>query len=136
LEALYVAVAEVEGGRQGQARTVDGRAFELTLPVELDGPGSGTNPEQLLAVAYGAAFGSALDLEARQLGLDLRKISVACSVSFGHGDDGGYALEVELRVRLPEVDAATAARLLRAAEGTCPYCRMARRNIELRIVLA
>jgi lipoyl-dependent peroxiredoxin len=136
LEALYIAVAEVEGGRQGQARALDGKAFELTLPAELDGSGTGTNPEQLLAVAYGAAFGSALDLEARQLGLDLRKISVACSVSFGHGDDGGYALEIDLRVRLPEVDAATAGRLLRAAEGTCPYCRMARRKIDLRIALA
>lgn len=136
MEALYTALAEVKGGRQGQASTLDGHAFELSFPAELDGSGAGTNPEQLLAVAYGAAFGSTLDLEARQLGLDLRKISVTTSVSLGHGDDGGYALEIELRVHLPEVNVATAERLLCATERTCPYCRMARGNIELRIVLA
>ena len=136
MEALYIALAEVKGGRQGQAWTVDGDAFELAFPTELDGSGGGTNPEQLLAVAYGAAFGSALDLEARQLGLDLSKISVTSSVSLGHGDHGGYALAVELRVRLPEVDAATAERLVHAAEATCPYCRMARRNVEFQVVLA
>jgi osmotically inducible protein OsmC len=136
LEALYIAAVEVKGGRQGQARTLDGSvAFELALPTELGGVGGGTNPEQLLAAACAAAFGSALDLEARQLRLELTEISVTATVSLGHGDDGNYAVAIELRVCLPEVGAPIAERLLRAAEGACPYCRMIRGNIELRIVL-
>jgi lipoyl-dependent peroxiredoxin len=136
LETLYTAIVEVRGGRQGQARTADGETFGVAFPAQLGGPGGATNPEQLLAVAYAASFGSALDLEARQLRLELTEISVTSSVSLGHADNGYYALAVELRVRLPEVDAATAERLRRGAEETCPYCRMARGNIELRIVPA
>jgi osmotically inducible protein OsmC len=137
LEALYTTAAEVKGGRQGQARALDGRAaFELAFPVELGGSGGGTNPEQLLAVAYGASFGSTLDLEARQLRLELTEIAVTCSVSLGHGDSGCYGLAIELHVRLPELDAPTAERLLRAAEEACPYCRMTRGSSELRLVLA
>jgi lipoyl-dependent peroxiredoxin len=136
LESLYTAVVEVSGGRQGEARTKTGAAFKMAFPAELGGRGDGTNPEQLLAVAYGASFASALDLEARQRQLELAAISVTSSVSLGHGDDGCYALAVELLVRLPEVDMPTAERLLQAAEAGCPYCRMARGNIELRIALA
>jgi lipoyl-dependent peroxiredoxin len=136
LETLYTAIVELRGGRQGEARTADGEGFTVAFPAELGGSGGATNPEQLLAVAYGASFGSALDLEARQLRLELNEISVTSSVSLGHGDNGHYALAVELRVRLPELDAATAERLRRAAEEMCPYCRMARGNIEFRIVPA
>ena len=137
MEVLYTAIAEVKGGRQGHGRTADGHvAFELSFPAELGGRGGGTNPEQLLALAYAAGFGSALDLEVRQLRLELTEISVTSYVSLGHGDDGCYALAVKLEVRLPGVEALTAQRLLRAAEEACPYCRMGRGNIEFRIVLA
>jgi len=136
LEALYTTVAKVEGGRQGRARVMGGPPFELVFPAELGGLGGGTNPEQLLAVAYGASFVSSLDLEARQLRLELSEIEVISSVSLGHGDGGCYVLAIELRVYIPEVDLPTAERLLRAAEEACPYCRMGRGNIELRIMLA
>jgi lipoyl-dependent peroxiredoxin len=136
LESLYTAVVEVSGGRQGQARTPDGATFKLAFPAKLGGPGDGTNPEQLLAAAYGASFASILDLEARQRQLELTEIFVRSFVSLGHGDDGCYALAVELRVRLPEVDAPSAERLLQAAEAGCPYCRMARGNIEITVALA
>jgi lipoyl-dependent peroxiredoxin len=135
LEALYTAVAEVKGGRQGTALTVGGTTFDLIFPAELGGQGGGITPEQLLAVAYGASFGSSLDLEARQLQLELTEISVTSAVSLGHGDDGSYVLAVESRVRLPEVDRSTAERLVCAAEAACPYCRMARGNIEFTIIL-
>jgi organic hydroperoxide reductase OsmC/OhrA len=55
-DPIYTAQAHVTGGRrEGHARTSDG-ALEVDLrpPVETDGSGGGTTPEQLFAIGYGA----------------------------------------------------------------------------------
>ena len=53
---LYTADATTEGGREGHARTSDGRLdVDLDVPEEMGGTGGpGTNPEQLFAVGYSA----------------------------------------------------------------------------------
>ena len=67
LTPVYTAVATAKGGRGGHAETEDGQIkVDLALPKELGGNGKGTNPEQLFACGYGACFGGALDLVARQ----------------------------------------------------------------------
>jgi lipoyl-dependent peroxiredoxin len=136
LEALYTAAAEVEGGRGGQATGIEGAPLTLAFPPELGGCGAGTNPEQLLAVAFGASFGSALDLEARQIGCVLQPLRVEALVSLTHGVDGCYAMALELRCHLPSLPRDVAERLLRAARDACPCCRMVRDNVELRVLLA
>ncbi len=57
---LYTAEATAEGGREGHARTSDGRLnLELDVPTEMGGSGGpGTNPEQLFATGYVACFQS------------------------------------------------------------------------------
>src|SRR5712672_2910932 len=59
---LYTAEATATGGREGHARTSDGRLeVDLDVPSEMGGPGGpGTNPEQLFAIGYAACFQSAL----------------------------------------------------------------------------
>src|SRR5437870_7355917 len=59
---LYTAEATVEGGREGHARTSDGRLdVDLDVPRDMGGTGGpGTNPEQLFAAGYAACFQSAL----------------------------------------------------------------------------
>ena len=59
---LYTAEASSEGGREGHARTSDGRLdVELDVPTEMGGTGGpGTNPEQLFAVGHSACFQSSL----------------------------------------------------------------------------
>jgi hypothetical protein len=49
LEILYTAAATAEAGREGHARTSDGRLeVDLDVPSEMGGTGGpGTNPEQL-----------------------------------------------------------------------------------------
>jgi len=61
-EVLYTAEATVTGGREGHARTSDGRLdVDLDVPSEMGGMGGpGTNPEQLFAAGYAACFQSAL----------------------------------------------------------------------------
>jgi len=138
VEFIHTACIEVEGGRIGAARTPDGAMtleFALSLSPGPVGTVRGTCPEQLFAAAYGASFGSTLDLEARQLGIILAGCTVAASVSLGHGDEGCFALSVELRIHLPGLDAVTARRLVRSAHAECPYSRMGRGNIEIRLLL-
>ena len=59
---LYTAEATATGGRQGHARTSDGRVdVDLDVPVEMGGSaGPGTNPEQLFATGWAACFQSSL----------------------------------------------------------------------------
>src|SRR2546430_13908262 len=59
---LYTAEASAEGGREGHARTSDGRLdVKLDVPTEMGGTGGpGTNPEQLFAAGYSACFQSSL----------------------------------------------------------------------------
>ncbi|MFZ2389036.1 MAG: Ohr family peroxiredoxin, partial [Polaromonas sp.] len=57
-KVLYTAHAHTTGGRDGHAKTDDGR-----LNVTLSSPGTsgtGTNPEQLFAAGYSACFIGAL----------------------------------------------------------------------------
>src|SRR5215469_5882671 len=66
-KVIYTAKAHVVGGRDGgHGRTSDGR---LDVGLSVPGlPGTGTNPEQLLAVGWSACFISAMKTVARKLG--------------------------------------------------------------------
>jgi osmotically inducible protein OsmC len=59
---LYSATAVVEGGREGRARSLDGRlVVDLSVPEPTGGSAEpGTNPEDLFAAGYAACFPSAL----------------------------------------------------------------------------
>ena len=53
MSTLYTAHAHVTGGRDGAAKTDDGKLdVKLAPPKELGGNGAGTNPEQLFAAGY------------------------------------------------------------------------------------
>ena len=57
MTTLYTAHAHVTGGRDGAAKTDDGKLdVKLAPPKELGGNGAGTNPEQLFAAGYAACF--------------------------------------------------------------------------------
>ncbi|MFM9500583.1 Ohr family peroxiredoxin, partial [Streptomyces galilaeus] len=64
----YTANATATGGREGTAKSDDGRLdVALSTPKGLGGDdGQGTNPEQLFAAGYAACFIGALKLVAGQ----------------------------------------------------------------------
>src|SRR6266481_8588937 len=82
---LYTAEATVEGGREGHARTSDGRLdIDLDVPSEMGGSGGpGTNPEQLFAAGYGACFQSALQRIATERKLDVTGWRITARVGIG-----------------------------------------------------
>ena len=83
MKTLYTAEALATGeGRDGHGRTSDGKVdVALSIPKEMGGTGTGTNPEQLFAVGYAACFHSALRLVARQDGADVSDSTVGSRVS-------------------------------------------------------
>ncbi|MFD5281687.1 Ohr family peroxiredoxin [Streptomyces rubrogriseus] len=141
---IYTTAVTVHGGTashgraSGHARSSDGALdLDLRMPAELGGDGRGTNPEQLFAAGFAACFHGALSLLARQEALDPATISVVATVAFGRApEDGGYLLRVDLVVRWPGVDPATADELIRKADALCPYARMAWSGTPTTITLA
>jgi osmotically inducible protein OsmC len=136
-KVLYTAHAHVTGGRDGHGHTSDsGLELNLRVPKEMGGAGGGTNPEELFAVGYAACFESALATIARRRHLDAGEVTIDSAVSLLPTGDGGFKLAVTLDVALPSVaDRATAAELVRAAHGVCPYSNATRGNIDVTLLL-
>ncbi|WP_227424453.1 organic hydroperoxide resistance protein [Pengzhenrongella sicca] len=131
MSAVYTAVATATGeGRDGHTRSSDGLVdLDLAVPKEMGGAGGATNPEQLFAAGYAACFHSALKMVARSAGVSFTDSAVTAEVGIGPNGEGGFALEVTLRVELGGIDQAAADRLVEAAHGVCPYSNATRGNV-------
>ncbi|MBN3751414.1 Ohr family peroxiredoxin [Paraburkholderia sp. Tr-20389] len=133
---LYTTTVTVSGGETGHgrasgvARSNDGNLdLELRLPKELGGSGDGTNPEQLFAAGFAGCFHGALNLLGKRIGMEPDAIAVDVQVAFGRDPmDGGYALVIDVRVRIPGVERAVVEELVRNTERLCPYAKMARQG--------
>ena len=133
-DVIYTAEAHVTGGRaEGHGATSDGMLeVELRTPVEMGGPGGGTNPEELFAVGYAGCFESALGAVARRRRMDAGDVAIDSRVSLLPTADRAFKLAVALAVSLPSVpDPDAAAELVRAAHQVCPYSNATRGNIDV-----
>lgn len=135
-KTIYTAEATVTGGRaEGHGATTDGALdVQLRTPKEMDGPGGGTNPEQLFAVGYAACFEGALGVVGRRERAEVGDVSIDSRVSLITTEDRGFTVAVELGVTLPQVtDPEQAARIVAAAHKVCPYSNATRGNIEVKL---
>ncbi|WP_228941229.1 organic hydroperoxide resistance protein [Nocardioides sp. Leaf374] len=131
---VYTARASVTGGRQGRATSEDGVLdLSLTAPKEVGGPGTGTNPEQLFAVGYGACFQGALTMVSKAHGVDASGSQLEIAVGFGPEGDS-YAITADIEVTIPGVDDAKAQELVEAAHQVCPYSKATRGNVPVTVV--
>ena len=135
LQILYTAEATAVGGREGHARTSDGRLdVALDVPRELGGPGGpGTNPEQLFATGYAACFQSALLRIAAGRKLDLSGSRITARVGIGPSKEGGFGLAGALDLDAPQLGREQGLDLMRRAHRDCPYSKATRGNIEVRL---
>ena len=132
-KVLYTAKAHTTGGRDGAARTDDGR-----LDIKLSSPGTagtGTNPEQLFAAGYAACFIGAIKAVA-----GMQKITVPADLSIDSSVDLGkvgeaYGISARLDVSLPGMERAAAQKLIDAAHQVCPYSNATRGNIDVKVTL-
>lgn len=133
-KVLYTARTHTTGGRNGAARSDDGR-----LEIELSRPGSaggGTNPEQLFAAGWSACFIGAMGLAAGRQKVTLpADLAVDAEVDLGMTGDG-YALQARLNVSLPGLEREVARAVVDEAHQLCPYSKATRGNIEVVVNLA
>ncbi|GGI53942.1 organic hydroperoxide resistance protein [Oxalicibacterium solurbis] len=133
-KVLYTGKTHTTGGRDGSARSSDGK-----LDIKLSSPGStgaGTNPEQLFAAGWSACFIGAMGLAAARLKVALPvDLAVDTEVDLCNAD-GAYFLQARLNVSLPGVARDVAQTLVDTAHQTCPYSKMTRNNIDVTITLA
>jgi lipoyl-dependent peroxiredoxin len=111
---------------------------KLSTPKELGGAGGeGNNPEQLFAAGYAACFLGAMKFvagqEKKQVPADT---TVTASVGIGPRSEGGFGLDIGLRISLPGVERAEAERLVQAAHQVCPYSNATRGNVPVRLEVA
>ncbi|MHC8400590.1 organic hydroperoxide resistance protein [Pseudomonas sp. MDT1-17] len=130
---LYTGKTHTTGGRNGEARSDDGR-----LDVKLSAPGSsgsGTNPEQLLAAGWSACFIGAMGKAAAALKVTLpTDVAVDAEVDLGKTEDA-FFLQARLNVSLPGLDPAVARAVVDGAHLRCPYSKATRGNIDVTINL-
>jgi osmotically inducible protein OsmC len=128
-KVIYTAKMHTTGGREGSARSSDGR-----LDVRLSIPGSvgvGTNPEQLFAAGWSACFEGAMASVARRMKISLpTELAIDAEVDLGT-TGSGYLLQARLNVHVPGMDQQVAEAVTEAAHRTCPYSKATRDNINV-----
>jgi len=128
-KVLYTAKTHTTGGRDGAARSSDGR-----LDIKLSSPGAagdGTNPEQLFAAGWSACFLGAVGVAASKMKVTLPAgRAVDAEVDLGM-TGGGYLLRARLNVSLPGLERDVAQALVNVAHQICPYSKATRGNIDV-----
>ncbi|HEX2552585.1 MAG TPA: organic hydroperoxide resistance protein [Microvirga sp.] len=138
-EVKYSTQATATGGRDGRAATADGSLdVRLSTPKELGGAGGeGNNPEQLFAAGYSACFLGALKFVAAQEKARIpQDASVTATVGIGPRSEGGFGLDVGLRIALPGIERQQAEALVEKAHQVCPYSNATRGNLDVRLDVA
>lgn len=136
---LYSTTSRATGGRDGHSKSLDGALdVKLTTPKELGGGGGeGANPEQLFATGYAACFIGAMKFVASQGGPKVpAETAVEATVGIGPRAEGGFGLEIALKIDLPGVEKAAAQELIEKAHQVCPYSNATRGNIDVKLSLA
>jgi len=139
IDVKYRTSATAIGGREGTARSEDGRLeVRLATPKELGGPGGeGTNPEQLFAAGYAACFLSAMKAAGQQLKSKVpANAKVTATVGIGPRSTGGFGITADLVIVLPGLERAEASKLIETAHQICPYSNATRNNIDVGLVLS
>lgn len=129
----YTAKALVTGGREGVAKSDDGRLkVLLSTPKGLGGDdGAGTNPEQLFASGYAACFIGAMKFIMAQSNKALPAATyINSEVSIGQIAQG-FGIQAKMEVSLGDMDKAEAQELVQKAHQVCPYSNATRGNIQV-----
>jgi len=139
-KVVYRTSATAHGGRDGESRLDDGGlGVKLGVPKEMGGGGQGNNPEQLFALGYSACFLGAMRFAASQkkdgpqVAADA---SVQAVVGIGPRSEGGFGIDVELKINLPGLSRQQAEALADEAHNKiCPYSNATRGNVPVRLTI-
>lgn len=138
VKVLYSTKATANGGRDGRAKTADGKLdLKLDTPKELGGGGgAGTNPEQLFASGYSACFLGAMKFVASQGGPKVpAETTVTATIGIGPRSEGGFGITAALDISLPGLAKPDAEALVAKAHQVCPYSNATRNNVDVKVTV-
>jgi osmotically inducible protein OsmC len=131
----HTAKTHTSGGRRGGvSRSDDGR---LDLQFSVPGaPGTGTNPEQLLAAGWSACLISSIGVVANKMKVKLpADVTIDAEIDLCNSGDV-YFLRARLNVSLPGLEREVAQAIVDAAHaGTCAYSNATRGNVDVTLNL-
>lgn len=122
------ATATWQGGLKGGTGNFEsqsgkvGGSFSFQTRFE-DAPG--TNPEELLAAAEAACFSMALSAALEQAGTPAEQVrtQAACTLEFKDGKPTITTIKLQVRARVPGVDAETFRKAAQETKTGCPVSR-------------
>lgn len=132
MKTLYSTKATITGGRMGTATLSDS-----DLKIKMTPPGTdnvGNNPEQLLAMGYGACFDGALGVVKKMEQASFGS-TTETTVELLQGDAHEYKLAVKIHVigDHTELSADEFQKLVEKANDVCPYSKATRNNIDIEV---
>jgi len=135
LKKIYTTSVTATGGRNGKIKSNNEVLdLEIRMPKALGGSSDDyINPEMLFAAGYSACFDSALNLKIHQAKLTTRETSVKANVTIGQNEHGGFVLEVELDIVIPDVTIELANDLVKQAHEICPYSNAIKGNVVVQL---
>lgn len=95
--------------------------------------GIGTNPEELIAAAHAGCFTMALAFQLERAGHTPTELATEAAVTL-EPEGQGFKISksaLTLRAKVPDIDAATFARLAGDAEKNCPVSKLFKAEITL-----
>lgn len=137
MKSLYTAKVSVTSGRDGSAKSSDGRLdLRLGSPKELGGAGDSANPEQLFAAGYAACFASSIKAAANKLGVKLGPVSIEAEGTLSLRDDGSYIVSSVRLVVSASGLAEAAPAVIDEAKRICAYSNATRGNTVTEVIVA
>ena len=135
MKPIYTASVTSVGGRLGHVESSDGALkLDLTFPPADGSPAKLTNPEQLFAAGYAACFASAMEHVAKQQKLDIGQVTILSKVALSANEAGGFELAVDFDITVPNLDQASAEKIVAEGHAVCPYSNATRGNIPVTLV--
>lgn len=132
MKTLYSTKATITGGRMGSASLSDS-----DLKINMAPPGgdqSGNNPEQLLAMGYGACFDGALGVVKKMEQASFSS-TTETTVDLLQGDNHDYKLAIKIHVigNDTELSGDDFQKLVEKANDVCPYSKATQGNIDIEV---
>ena len=108
----------------------------VSWPARTEEPDGNTSPEELIAAAHAACYAMALSGTLARGGTPPERLEIAATCSFEKVGDGFRitTMELDVRGRVPGLDAAAFEEAAEKADEGCPVSNALRGNVEITIM--
>jgi len=96
----------------------------------------GTNPEELIAAAHAGCYSMAFANVLSKKGYQVDGLETQATIHLSQKKGGGFSItrsSLDVRGRVPDIDAETFKRLAEEADGACPVSNLLRPGLEIEL---